>query len=59
LHPSSLQGVGLKKLLEAGVQRGFWPQEYADKQQFTSDPVIVTPATASAELTEVGLAAGL
>ena len=48
------KGVGLDKLLSAGVQRGFWPQDYADKQSFTSDPVIATPATASANLSEVG-----
>lgn len=53
------KGVGLVKLLSAGVERGFWPQEYADKQNFTADPVIVTPSTASAQLTEVRGEAGL
>jgi len=48
-----MQGPGLEKLLLAGVQRGFWPQEYANKQHFLSDPVIVTPSTTFTELTEV------
>lgn len=47
------KGLGLKKLLSAGVERGYWPQNYADKQSFSTDPVIVTPATASAQLSEV------
>ncbi|KAF5841103.1 phosphatase 2C-like domain-containing protein [Dunaliella salina] len=47
-----MKGIGLAKLLSAGVERGYWPQEFADKQNFTSDPVIVNPATASADLTE-------
>jgi hypothetical protein len=48
-----LQGQGLHKLLYAGVERGYWKKSFADKQSITSDPIIVTPYTASADLGEV------
>jgi len=49
------QGPGLAKLLSAGVARGFWKQAFADQQAFSADPVVCTPATASASISEVWL----
>jgi hypothetical protein len=48
-----VQGQGLHKLLYAGVERGYWKKSFADKQNFKSDPIIVTPYTAYADLGEV------
>eukprot|EP00955_Chlamydomonas_euryale_P020894 221475-Chlamydomonas_euryale.AAC.10 len=41
---------GLSKLLQAGVQREYWDQSWADKNSFTSDPIIVEPAFSATEL---------
>jgi len=37
------KGVGLKALLQRGVEDEFWTQEFADSQIFTEDPVTVVP----------------
>lgn len=44
------KGRGLQQLLSAGVERGYWPQDFADKQNITSDPVIVTPDISQTDL---------
>nr|AUI41107.1 TAP38 [Haematococcus lacustris] len=46
------KGKGLVQLLEAGIQRGYWPAAFAAKQSFLSDPVVVTPATLDTHLTK-------
>jgi len=46
------KGVGLSGLLQAGVERGYWPPEFAQGQSFKSDPVIVTPDASDTRLTE-------
>ncbi|KAG1652695.1 hypothetical protein FOA52_003584 [Chlamydomonas sp. UWO 241] len=45
-----MKGKGLATLLQAGVEREYWEKDFADKQSFTSDPVIVDPAFSSTPL---------
>lgn len=44
------KGRGLIRLLENGIERGYWPESFARSQNFLSDPVIVTPDATDTEL---------
>lgn len=46
------KGKGLKRMLSAGVERGYWPASFPPTIHFTSDPVIVTPDASDTPLTE-------
>ncbi|KAG2500346.1 hypothetical protein HYH03_001921 [Edaphochlamys debaryana] len=37
------KGKGLPRLLQTGIERGYWDEEFASEQSFTADPVISTP----------------
>ncbi|GFR41583.1 hypothetical protein Agub_g2304, partial [Astrephomene gubernaculifera] len=37
------KGAGLQRLLEMGVERGFWDSSFASQQRFSADPVVATP----------------
>jgi hypothetical protein len=51
--PHPMQGKGLARMLSAGVERGYWPASFPPTVRFTSDPVIVTPATCDMPITDV------
>lgn len=46
------KGEGLKRLLQGGIEKGFWDGDFAAQQSFTSDPVIVTPDVSETILSE-------
>lgn len=47
---ADFKGPGLKRMLQHGVDAGFWDRDFADRQSFTADPVIADP-----DVTELAL----
>ncbi|KXZ41169.1 hypothetical protein GPECTOR_693g836 [Gonium pectorale] len=46
------KGEGLPRLLETGIERGFWDASFASQQRFSSDPVLATPDVTETTLSE-------
>ncbi|GIL58208.1 hypothetical protein Vafri_13327 [Volvox africanus] len=46
------KGSGLPRLLETGIERGYWNLEFAAQQSFNADPVVSTPDVTETLLTE-------
>ncbi|GLI66816.1 hypothetical protein VaNZ11_010785, partial [Volvox africanus] len=46
------KGSGLPRLLETGIERGYWDSEFAAQQNFNADPVVSTPDVTETLLTE-------
>jgi protein phosphatase 1A len=46
------KGTGLPRLLETGIERGYWDAEFAGQQKFSADPVLSTPDVTETVLTE-------
>ncbi|GIL79279.1 hypothetical protein Vretimale_16457 [Volvox reticuliferus] len=46
------KGSGLPRLLETGIERGYWDSEFAAQQSFSADPVVSTPDVTETLLTE-------
>lgn len=47
-----MQGEGLKLLLAEGAEKGSWPEDFAAKHQFTTDPVISVPDVSQVDFEE-------
>lgn len=45
------KGAGLTRLLQSGIEKGFWDSSFAEQQAFTADPVVVTPDVSETVLT--------
>ncbi|GLC42261.1 hypothetical protein PLESTF_001141700 [Pleodorina starrii] len=46
------KGRGLPRLLETGIERGYWDADFASQQTFSADPVVATPDVTETLLTE-------
>ncbi|KAG2452023.1 hypothetical protein HYH02_003061 [Chlamydomonas schloesseri] len=46
------KGDGLPRLLETGIERGYWDNAFASQQAFKADPVVATPDVTETLLTE-------
>eukprot|EP01025_Chloroclados_australasicus_P010621 TRINITY_DN1438_c1_g1_i17.p1 TRINITY_DN1438_c1_g1~~TRINITY_DN1438_c1_g1_i17.p1 ORF type:complete len:412 (+),score=57.97 TRINITY_DN1438_c1_g1_i17:2494-3729(+) len=46
------KGEGLQDLLKYGVREGFWKQDFAEKAEFKSDPIISTPDITEIQITD-------
>lgn len=46
------KGEGLPRLLETGIERGYWDAAFASQQRFTSDPVVAVPDVTETWLSE-------
>ncbi|EFJ41395.1 hypothetical protein VOLCADRAFT_68313, partial [Volvox carteri f. nagariensis] len=46
------KGIGLPRLLQTGIERGYWNAEFAAQQAFRADPVVATPDVTETLLTE-------
>ncbi|PNW84026.1 hypothetical protein CHLRE_04g218150v5 [Chlamydomonas reinhardtii] len=46
------KGEGLPRLLETGIERGYWDSSFAAQQAFSADPVVATPDVTETLLSE-------
>ncbi|KAG2423756.1 hypothetical protein HXX76_015032 [Chlamydomonas incerta] len=46
------KGEGLPRLLETGIERGYWDSSFAAAQSFSADPVLATPDVTETLLSE-------
>eukprot|EP01026_Neomeris_dumetosa_P007256 TRINITY_DN1224_c0_g1_i1.p1 TRINITY_DN1224_c0_g1~~TRINITY_DN1224_c0_g1_i1.p1 ORF type:complete len:418 (-),score=77.48 TRINITY_DN1224_c0_g1_i1:411-1664(-) len=46
------KGEGLQDLLKYGVREGFWKQDFAEKVEFKSDPIVSTPDVTEIRVSE-------